>query len=86
MNASQYLAPKYMEVPDDKLVGWLTEVEEQGDSFLRLQRGYQDIDRAMDIIAGMNAPNVPDVQSNLSLNEIKRVCEERVATLSNLRP
>ena len=86
MNASQYLAPAFLETPDDKLVGWLTEVEEEGENFLRLQRGYQDIDRAMDIIAGMNSPPVPDVQSNLDLNEIKRVCEERVATLSNLRP
>lgn len=85
-DASQYLVPKFMQDPQNRLPGWLNEVREDGENFLRLQRGYQDIDRAMDIISGGNAPSVPDVQSNIELNEIKRACGERVATLSNLRP
>lgn len=84
-NATQYLAPNKDAKTDTKL-GWLREQYEDGESYLKSQRSYKDIDRAIDIIEGRGSERLPRNQSRLQLNMIKRDVRESVATLSNMRP
>ena len=67
-------------------VGAFKERLQDGRTFLKQQRGYMDISRSIDVIAGIADKPVPDSLSNLSVNFIKRQAREMVATLSNLKP
>lgn len=72
----------------DLKLGWLREAIDCGAQYLRNQRSYVDMDRALDIVAGTSAS---DGRKNRSLsgvrvNRAKRNVREIVASLSNLRP
>jgi|SRR5579864_1099966 len=82
--ASDYRAPAASEKPKYK-IGWLQERVATGQAFLESQRAWRDIDRAYEIIASDDDDKIPDTQSHLRLNYVKRGIKEIVSTLSNLR-
>ena len=68
------------------LLGRLNDGRTQGETFLQSQRGYEDMDQAIDIIAGTNDRRRPASLSRISPNVLKRNIREIVASLSNIRP
>lgn len=71
---------------ESTILGWLTTALEEGTNYLKSQRGYGDIDRAWDILAGPGDERIPQALSRVHVNRLKRQVRETVATLSNLRP
>lgn len=57
----------------------------QGEAFIRSSRAYDDMEKAIEIIAGTQTKR-PAQLSQLHLNRVKREIREVVGTLSNLRP
>ena len=82
---SRYTVPSRDADPDRKL-GWLREAEQEGIAFLKSNRAYEDIDKGIDTIAGIDDDPAPESLSNVYSNRLKRQLREVVATLSNLRP
>jgi hypothetical protein len=82
---SNYLFPHRDSSPDRKL-GRLKEYEQEGIAFLKGCRAYEDIDKGIDTIAGLDDDPAPESLSNVYSNRLKRQLREVVATLSNLRP
>lgn len=72
---------------ESRILGWVNESTEEGQIWLRSQRGYGDFRKAMDVISGkpMN-PDRIDYRSTLSTNRLKRNIREIVGALSNIRP
>ena len=82
---SQYIVPPATASGDERL-GWLTEVAEQGEAFNKAQRGWADIDKAVDIISGSVDLKIPKGMSGVSANVLKQDIRGNVATLANMRP
>ena len=82
---NQYILPDAQSKEDIRL-GFLREAKEDGETFLKSQRSWKDIDQAVDIIAGVSDYKVPKGMSDISVNMLKRDVRENVATLSNMRP
>ena len=74
--------------PSDKKIGWLREAIQDGEQFNKNQRAYVDMDRSLDIIAGVSAADSRQARSlsGVRVNRAKRNVREVVASLSNLRP
>jgi hypothetical protein len=74
--------------PADKKIGWLREAIGEAESYMRQQRSYIDMDRALDVVAGVSASDIRQARtlSGVRVNRAKRNVRELVATLSNLRP
>ena len=85
MPRPDYIVPN-RSAPESERLGWLREAVQQGDNFLRSNRGYQDIDFAMDVLAGDDGEKQPSDISDLYINRIKRQIREIVAVESNIRP
>lgn len=92
IGASDYRCPALWDnngdpVKDDRVSSWLREAVQEGESFLKSQRAWQDIDRAYDIICGPgDEERIPRGMSRVYVNRLKRIMREIVATESNLRP
>jgi hypothetical protein len=73
---------------DERIVKWLDEATEEGQIWLKSQRGAQDFRRAMDMIAGRdeNARQRNTYRSDVNPNPLKRNTREVVGALSKLRP
>lgn len=56
-----------------------------GEAFIRGSRAYDDMEKAIDVIAGVSARK-PAKLSQLHLNRVKRQIREVVGSLSNIRP
>ncbi len=84
-NPSDYRVPAFTANPDRKL-SWFKEAKQDGLNFLSTQRSSVDIERTIDVLAGMDDKPIPDSLSSLYVNFTKRQAREMVATLSNLRP
>lgn len=82
---TSYRYPPQGTNPTD-LLGRLNEGRTQGETFIQSQRGYEDMDGAIDIIAGNQGPRRPASLSRISPNVLKRNVREIVASLSNIRP
>jgi hypothetical protein len=83
---SDYIAPRW-DATEDKRLGWLREASEEGDNYLKSQRNWRQIDKAIDIIGGSSGlPDVSKKMSRLHINMLKRDIRENVATLANMRP
>lgn len=82
---SRFVAPEISATEDRKLA-WVREAVQEGTNFLKGQRAYEDVDRSLDLIGGLDDEPVPNSLSNVYSNRIKRQIREVVATLSNLRP
>jgi hypothetical protein len=72
----------------DAKIGWLREAVAEAENTMRTQRSYIDMDRALDVIAGVSAADTRQARtlSGVRVNRAKRNVRELVATLSNLRP
>lgn len=92
MSASDYRCPpifnsKGERTSDDTVQGWMRNAVQEGESFLKSQRAWSDLDRAYDIIAGPDdTERLPKGLSRCYVNRLKRQMREIVATESNLRP
>ena len=74
-------------MPEDSVVGWVNEATEQGQAWLKSQRGYPDISRALDILSGKDInPITPSYRSKINTNRLKRNVREICGTLAKLRP
>src|SRR6266403_3819589 len=75
-------------VAESLRVGWLNEVTEEGQNWLRGQRGYKDFHRSLDILAGQDSSTSlsAEYRSRVSTNRLKRNVREVVGTMSKLRP
>lgn len=72
---------------EDRKLGWLNESVEEGQSWLRAQRGYADYRHSMDILSGKGGdPNLSEYRSKLATNGLKRDIREIVGGLANIRP
>jgi len=67
-------------------LGWVKEAIQEGTNYLKLQRAYPMLDKAIDIISGYEEDPVPKSLSDVKSNRLKMHVREIVATLSNLRP
>lgn len=75
-------------VPESRKIGWLNETIEEGQAWLRAQRGYSDYRKALDVFAGKdtNTRPIAAYRSHLNPNRLKRNVKEVVGTLAKLRP
>src|ERR1700676_904835 len=73
---------------ESTIIGWLDDVTGEGQSWLRSQRGYADMRRALDIISGRDTSThrTADYRSHVSTNRLKRNIRETVGALAKLRP
>jgi len=68
-------------------LGWINESTEEGQNWLRSQRGYGDFREAMDILSGKrDFPDLVEYRSKLATNGLKRDVREVVGALANIRP
>lgn len=74
--------------PDDRKVKWLNEQTEDGQAWLKSQRGYGDFKKAFDTFAGVDYDDKGQISYRSSLNtfRLKRNAREMVGALSNIRP
>ena len=73
---------------EDRKIGWLNEAVEEGQAWIKNQRGYGDWKRALDVIAGKDtsADSAASYRSKVNPNRLKRNTREIIGTLSKLRP
>lgn len=67
-------------------LGWIKEAIQEGTNYLKLQRAYPLLDKAIDVISGIEDNPIPQALSDIYVNRLRRQAREVVATLSNLRP
>lgn len=83
--------PKYQRdgtpTPEDRIRGWAREATQQGETYIKAQRGFADMDRAIDIIAGISNRDGkrPRALSKVRFGKIKRAMREVIATEASLR-
>jgi len=78
-------------VRESQKLGWLDDSVAEGGAWLRSQRGYADIPKALNTLAGRDSSgptgdSPADYRSRLNTNRLKRNVREVVSTLSKLRP
>ena len=73
---------------EDKIIGWLNEAVEEGQTWIKNQRGYGDFRRALNVISGIDtgADAGAAYRSKVNPNRLKRNTREIVGTLAKLRP
>lgn len=71
---------------EKKILGWLREAVDEGTTYLRNCKAYDDIDTALDIILNQIDTKLPNTISKIHVPIIKRDLKEVVAILSNIRP
>ena len=73
---------------DNKRLGWLDEAVEQGQAWLKNQRGYRDMRKALDTLSGRDASRLDNssYRSQLNSNPLKRDIREVVGVMAKLRP
>lgn len=69
-------------------LGWLNETVEEGQSWIKNQRGSRDFKKALDTISGLDVAGAPvaDYRSKVNPNRLKRNLREVVGALAKLRP
>lgn len=71
---------------EGRILGWCAESIQEGQAWLKSQRGYGDMRKALDIISGKPLNDGADYRSRLSTNRLKRNVREVIGTLSDIRP
>jgi hypothetical protein len=74
--------------PESRRLGFLNESVEEGQSWLKSQRGSGDFRRALDVISGLDTAGAPaaDYRSKVNPNRLKRNMREVIGALAKLRP
>lgn len=72
---------------EDTKLGWINEQCEEGQSWMRSQRGYGDWRKAFDILSGRaELANIPAYRSQLTTGRLKRNVKEIIGACANIRP
>src|SRR5208337_2131795 len=78
-------APSFLDSPSSRM-GWVEEAcVQEGEAFLKGQAAYNDIPRALDIIAGKIGEDANQKHSDLNVNHAKYIVRQIVATLADVR-
>jgi hypothetical protein len=75
-----------VKMSDTRLLSWCEEAMQEGQAWLKMQRGYGDWRKALDILAGRGGLDLYDYRSRLKTNRLKRNVREIIAALSDIRP
>lgn len=69
-------------------LGWLNEAVEEGEAWMRNQRGYTDFRKALDVLSGKTESplTLAEYRSKIGSNGLKRDIREVVGALANIRP
>jgi|ERR1700680_229798 len=75
-------------LPEGRKIGWLNECTQEGQAWLKSQRGYKDYHKALSILAGQDSDyrQIAEYRSRVSSNRLKRNVREVVGTMAKLRP
>jgi hypothetical protein len=74
-------------VKESDRIGWINEACEEGQKWLKAQRGYSDHQKALDILSGIDRSRpTAEYRSRMSTNRLKRNAREITGTLAKLRP
>ncbi len=76
-------------VDESHRLGWLNETVEEGQAWIRSQRGSGDFYKALETISGRDTSTSlqrPDYRSKVNPNRLKRNVREVVGALAKLRP
>lgn len=92
--AEEQITPVYREwqcppagVAADRRLGWLNEATEEGQAWIKSQRGYSDFRKALETLSGGETGTRPaEYRSQLNTNRLKRNIREVVGTMAKLRP
>lgn len=72
---------------DDRKLAWLNECVEEGQSWLKTQRGSDDWQKALDIFSSRtDVRDIPKYRSQLTTARLKRNIKEVVGACANIRP
>ena len=71
---------------EGKILGWCVEAVQEGQAWLKLQRGYGDMRKALDVLSGKGGADLYDYRSSLNTNRLKRNTREVIGALSDIRP
>ena len=73
---------------EDRIIGWLNDCTEEGQAWIKSQRGYTTSwRRALDVIAGRDTIlTTAAYRSHVNPNRLKRNIREVIGTLAKLRP
>ena len=69
-----------------RILSWMNECIQEGESFLKCQTGYRFVDFSHRIMADIGFDEIPGTVSKASENFVKRDVKEMVGTLANPRP
>lgn len=73
-------------IAETRLIGWCSEAIQEGQAWLKMQRGYGDMRKSLDILSGKGGMELFDYRSRLKTNRLKRNIREIVGALSDIRP
>jgi len=73
---------------ESRIVSWVDDITGEGQAWLRSQRGYGDMKRALDILSGMDVSSqrTLEYRSKVSTNRLKRNTREVIGAMAKLRP
>ena len=72
---------------ESRKLGWLNEACEEGQLWLKSQRGFLDFRKSLDMLSGIDtSPASAEYRSKVSTNRLKRNFREVVGTMAKLRP
>lgn len=78
-------APSFLDSPSNRM-GWVEEAcVQEGEAWLKGQAAYNDIPRALDIIAGKIGEDANQKHSDLNVNHAKYIVRQIVSVLSDVR-
>lgn len=74
--------------PENTRIGWMDEMLQDSQGWLKSQRGYKDFQRSLDILSGQDSAysSTVEYRSRVSSNRLKRNVREVVGAMSKLRP
>lgn len=84
LSSDAYTCPSRY-APPAEVRAWIKSGIAEAQAFIQTQRGFQDIDSAIALIAKSAETELPDKLSKIYVNWIKRQIREMVATLSGIR-
>src|ERR1700742_3704969 len=72
--------------PEDRILSWLNESMQEGQTWLKNQRGYVDIRKSLDVLSGRSGSEILEYRSKLNTNRLKHNVRQVVGALSDIRP
>src|ERR1019366_559937 len=85
MGLSDFRCPPQSASHDTK-VGYIRELVQTGEQWLKQQRAYASIDEALDLVLSVPEEQLPKDMSKIRIPRTKRQIRELVSIMANLRP